>query len=89
MPQRFNGKLMRKLRREAELDVVELADTIEKTTGRRWHRDHLYGIEAESRQPGLKLSHAIADALGVPWDRLWISDGDTAQGPRRRQAARA
>lgn len=75
MPRRFNGKAMRQLRQAADLTMADLVTKIADNTGCTWTRGHLYGVEKGKQQPGLHLSHAIADALGVPWDRL-MTPGD-------------
>lgn len=86
MSTQFNGPKMRERRRAANLEMAELAALLEKATGRRWHRNHLYGVESGRLQPGLKLSHAIAEALDLPWDQLWA---DAPAAARPRQAARS
>lgn len=67
---KFDGRMARKLREERNVTVPELADRIEDSTGRRWDDDHLRNVELGHKQPGLKLSHAWADALGVEWGDL-------------------
>lgn len=60
----------------------ELVAALERTAGHRWHPNHLYKVEADDGQrPGLKLSHAIARVLDVPWGRLWIDDDSAVRQP--------
>lgn len=79
----FNGARARELRKDKKnLDLAELAEEIgvNPDTGLLWSRDTLSNVELGYKQPGLKLSHAWAAALGVPRAALLMDapeDGDT------------
>lgn len=68
----FNGGKARKLREDRNLDLGELVDEIgaNPDTGLLWSRDTLSNVELGHKQPGLKLSHAWANALDVPRSEL-------------------
>jgi transcriptional regulator with XRE-family HTH domain len=69
----FNGARARELRKDkTTLDLAELAEEIgiNPDTGLLWSRDTLSNVELGHKQPGLKLSHAWADALNVPRSEL-------------------
>jgi transcriptional regulator with XRE-family HTH domain len=85
----FNGGKARDLREDRNLNVAELADLIEETSGTRWHRDTLTNVELGHHQPSLKLSHAWAAALGVPRPDLFYRGWDDIENlPDARRAWR-
>lgn len=61
----FNGGKARDLREEKNITVRELAKLIEEHSDSAWSRDTIRNIELGHKQPGLKLSHAWANALDV------------------------
>jgi transcriptional regulator with XRE-family HTH domain len=85
----FNGGKARDLRENKNLNVAELADLIEETSGTRWHRDTLTNVELGHHQPSLKLSHAWAAALGVARSDLYYGGWDDIENlPDARRAWR-
>jgi transcriptional regulator with XRE-family HTH domain len=74
----FDGKRARALRIDKGMEVEELIQKIgvNPKTGRHWDRTTVSNVENGNTQPGLKLSHLWAAALGVPRSSLLVPEQD-------------
>lgn len=77
---RANGREIRRLRSAANLTVDELVAALRDQQDIERHPDTIRNIELGHTQPGLKLVHAIANVLGVPYEQLLLTEGDDLAG---------
>ena len=67
------GNIIRQLRQERQMTLAELGDLAHLSTG------HLSQIERGQADPSLNALRGIADALGIPFTKLFIAGESTSQ----------